>query len=335
MEESLNAHTLQTELQQLADRAGPERSVLIQNYVAASRTQSLAVRFVKAHEADGAVRYHGLFGGAPWLPQNFDWPKDRAGAPMLFIAQFDLGRLPAIDVNWPKQGLLSIFRSEQILTMPVKDRRSFHISYLPDAKLDYELLPTQRPPVLSSPFASPFASSVASPFIGPSLSTDTGAGSAAGPSPQAELQAWAVLTTPSWTVSEQLDDLASQCNLPSTTIDELKDWAQKFNLVSCGNNRFFPADLTGLAEQREVCAFASGGISHSPVRARDSHYSHLLDDAPNWLLLAQFDQTGLFNDSGKVKDQNVAQIRLLIRREDLELGLFERGWMICCKQESN
>jgi hypothetical protein len=303
-EERLNAQTLEAELQQLAEMAGPEQAILIQNYIATGRAQALALKAVPAAQAERVERYHGWFGGAPLLPQNFDWPRDRAGTPMLFIAQFDLGRLPATDVNRPKQGLLTIFRSTKILTMPAKDRRSFHIFYLPE--FDYDQLGPHSP-----------HSMAAANLVGPSDRCPE------------ELASWAVLAAPVWTVSEQLDGLRRELGLSQNVVERLRAWAKEFNAFYCGNNRLFGAALQGLAEQKEICAFAASGISHSTERARDDHYSHLVAEAPAWLLLARVDEVALFGAGSTSTDQTVAESRLLIRCEDLEHALFERAWVIC------
>jgi uncharacterized protein YwqG len=262
---------------------------LIQNYVAASRTRTLALRCLPAAQVDAAEPYHASLGGAPLLPENFDWPKDKSGVPMLFIAQFDLGRLPTIDVNWPKQGLLSIFRSGQILTMPVKDHRFFHISFLTD--FAYDDLKSQFRPL--------------------------------------QFPGWVAIAAPCWSVNEQLDDLRMRGNLSSDVVEKLQTWCRKYNHFYCGNNQIFPADTRGLAEQKEICAFAAGGITHSPTRAADRHYSHLIDDAPNWLLLAKIDEAGLFGHSGSGSDTAVSQTRLFIRRQDLAQGLLNQARIIC------
>jgi len=294
----------------LADRAGPERSAMIQNYMAASRRRALGITCQPAAGASDGITYHGRLGGAPLLPAGFRWPKDRTGAAMLFIAQFDLRCLDQVDVNCPKEGLLSVFRSQEILTMSPKDRQAFHISYLP--QFDNAELQEKHP----------------------HLTAGLGEGSLAGPSLGSELTAWAARTEPVWTVSEQLEDLACQCHLSPIEAAQLETWAQSFNRLNGGNSLLFADNLAGLAEQKEVCAFAASGISYSPARARDRHYSHLLEDAPNWMLVAKIDEGRLFNnyDDNSGKDRRrVAETRLLIRRADLELGLFERGWLICQK----
>ena len=116
--------------------------------------------------------------------------------------------------------------------------------------------------------------------------------------------------------------------MSQSTIDQLQNWIKRFNLFSCGKNRLFGADLPGLAQQKEICAFAASGISHSSARAKDSHYSHLIDEVPYWILLGSFDEAGLFGTAAD-SARRVANTRLLIRRDDLAQGLFERAWMIC------
>lgn len=48
-------------------------------------------------------------GGAPDLPDDTPWPADREARPLSFIAQLDLGTLPVIDDDFPREGALSFF----------------------------------------------------------------------------------------------------------------------------------------------------------------------------------------------------------------------------------
>jgi hypothetical protein len=304
----LNAQTLQEELTQLAQMAGAEKAPLIQNYMSAKMSRALSLKCRPANQDGRTDNCCARLGGAPLLPPDFVWPKDRSGAPMLFIAQFYLDQLPSADVNQPEKGVLSIFRSTQILTMPVKDRRSFHLSFLPQGEEAGKLTETSL-----TPLASPEAEALAG----------------------ARLPAWLAEASPSMSVCEVLADYPSTTGLSSDLSGRLQAWAKKFNILHVGSNRLFGADLSGMAEQKEICAFAASGISHSPARAKDSHYSHLLDDAPNWILWTQLDDAALFHaaapGAGAAENdgKTIASTRLLIRREDLATGLFERGWLIC------
>ncbi|MFX8968920.1 DUF1963 domain-containing protein, partial [Acinetobacter baumannii] len=68
-------------------------------------------------------------GGSPMLPEDFSWPKDRFERPMLFVAQFDLAKMPRAGDHYPASGLLTIFRSLQAAKLNLKDRRAFAISF--------------------------------------------------------------------------------------------------------------------------------------------------------------------------------------------------------------
>ncbi len=250
----MNLQALLDSLQNLADQAGPEKSVLIQKYVAASRAQTLSLACMPLAQADPSVNYHGRFGGVPLMPQDFAWPnRPKRCADGLYRPVRSWPRLPATDVNCPRNGLLSIFRTPQILTMPAKDRRAFHIFYLPHFQYT-QLIASQPPPLASQP------------------STNK----------NQVLPEWSVLAEHSWSVSEVFNDLKSTIGLSETTIDQLTKWAIEFNKVSCGSSRLFGSRFVRpRLRQKEVCAFAASGISHSAAKAGASHYSHLMDEVPN------------------------------------------------------
>lgn len=48
-------------------------------------------------------------GGDPDLPDEVRWPTDPSGVPLSFVAQVDLSRLPAVDDDLPREGVLSFF----------------------------------------------------------------------------------------------------------------------------------------------------------------------------------------------------------------------------------
>ena len=210
-----------------------------------------------------------VVGSQPELPVDFIWPQDKIGEPMRFVAQIDFAALastllastlmastlPAGAVSaekngaekvaakpaaafaaLPAGGLLSLFCAAQIATMSPKDRKAFHIAYLPQAALDQTRSASNR-----------------------------------------------------WTVR---DDTARL------------DLGPEANFLLC-------RDTGGLEQQKEIAAFAASGISHSAARAADGHYSHLMAEVPNWILLAQ-----------------LGGMRLLTRRDDLEARRFERAWLL-------
>ncbi|MBU6450625.1 MAG: DUF1963 domain-containing protein [Cyanobacteria bacterium REEB67] len=200
-----------------------------------------------------------VVGSQPELPVDFIWPQDKIGEPMRFVAQIDFAALAstvlagavsaekngaeklaakpaAAFAALPAGGLLSLFCAAQIATMSPKDRKAFHIAYLPQAALDQTLSASNR-----------------------------------------------------WTVR---DDTARL------------DLGPEANFLLC-------QDTGGLEQQKEIAAFAASGISHSAARAADGHYSHLMAEVPNWILLAQ-----------------LGGMRLLTRLDDLEARRFERAWLM-------
>ncbi|MBA4074451.1 MAG: hypothetical protein C0508_05360 [Cyanobacteria bacterium PR.023] len=68
-------------------------------------------------------------GGKPDAPPNFIWPtKDQK--PLSFIAQINLGHLPAIaSSNLPNSGLLSFFYNNEVWGFDPKDKGGFQVFY--------------------------------------------------------------------------------------------------------------------------------------------------------------------------------------------------------------
>ncbi|MEV0682685.1 YwqG family protein [Nocardia sp. NPDC050378] len=64
-----------------------------------------AIRLMHAKDDDEIV---GWLGGAPVLPEGFDWPRTE-GHYYEHVATIDLGKLPAIDLNLPDAGTISLF----------------------------------------------------------------------------------------------------------------------------------------------------------------------------------------------------------------------------------
>jgi hypothetical protein len=85
----------------------------------------------------------------------------------------------------------------------------------------------------------------------------------------------------------------------------------------------FGTNISGFNQLQETCAFAFNGISYNSARAADSHYSHLVKDATDWLLLARINERELFGENHPVQETVV-----LIRQVDLQEAHFDRAWMI-------
>ncbi|MFC4376876.1 DUF1963 domain-containing protein [Nocardia halotolerans] len=65
-----------------------------------------AIRLQHAEDGDEIV---GWLGGAPLLPEGFEWPGLAEGRSCEHIATVDLGKLPPIDLNLPGAGTISLF----------------------------------------------------------------------------------------------------------------------------------------------------------------------------------------------------------------------------------
>jgi hypothetical protein len=76
-----------------------------------------------------------------------------------------------------------------------------------------------------------------------------------------------------------------------------------------------------LLEAKAICAFSANGISYNQARARDDCYSHLIEQVPNWHLVTS------------VSDGH-SDYLLLIHANDMEAGLFEKGWLVRFKGNS-
>ncbi|HEX8301580.1 YwqG family protein [Sphingomonas sp.] len=71
---------------------------------------SLALPAVELHPDPDATIYPGgtRLGGPVWLVGGEDWPNDRQGRPMEFLAQIDFATLPALP-DFPTRGILQFF----------------------------------------------------------------------------------------------------------------------------------------------------------------------------------------------------------------------------------
>ncbi|MBS1994302.1 MAG: DUF1963 domain-containing protein [Cyanobacteria bacterium SZAS LIN-3] len=276
---------LHTELRQLLLSAGPHWTATIETSLANSKVPALAMVPQDTHSFP-RENASGLLGGSPSLPAGLDWPTDRNGQAMDFLLQIDLQKLAAckaespLPSTFPSSGTVTIFRSAQILTMPDKDRKAFHINFVAGATID--------------------------------------AGAADSGSSQSPARPFTLAAR--WTLD--LHQLLLQSTiLPTNLSSALTLWATKYNAYTCGSGQFFGSG-ENLEREKEICAFAASGISHDAQRAADSHYSHLMADKDEWLLFARIDEGSLFQ-SGKIRHSDV-----LIRRQDLEEGLFERAFLL-------
>jgi len=276
---------LHTALRQLVLAAGPEWSPAIEKSLANSKSQILAIAPIGEAETENSCM---RLGGRPLMPPDFTWPRDRAGQYMQFLLQVDIKGITPPEqaaVSIPAGGCLTVFRSDQILTMADKDRKAFHCHFEGDKSGKIIL-------------SAPDQNQQLPPLKGQTFTVEAG---------------WALDL-------ERLNYETLAFALPQNFAMALLGWAEKYNLSICAAGHFF-GSAKNLEEEKEICAFAAGGISYDRNRARDSHYSHLVALKDNWILLARINERGLF-------DTAVATTDILIQKEDLAQGLFERAWVI-------
>lgn len=211
----------------------------------------------------------GRIGGYPLVPEGFAWPKDRFERNMLFIAQFDLARMPRAGDNYPASGLLTIFRSLQAAKLNAKDRRAFAVCYFNDPSIP--LTTMSHPNRLDLPV----------------YAFDSGV---------------------TWTVGEDLSPLLGQISLSPEVEAQAYNWAYAFNQLAHCQAQLFGNNVVDLELAKHLCAFAANGVSFSFKRAADSNYSHLLAQSPEWVVLARIRENELFGtESGA--DESVIMIR--------------------------
>jgi len=280
---------LHTALRQLVLAAGPQWSTAIEKSLANSKCLMLAIHPVDEAELDHNSEHSYMrLGGRPLMSPGFAWPLDRAGQYMQFLLQVDIKNINPpgqASLDMPSSGYLSVFRSGQILTMADKDRKAFHLHF-EAANLSKVML------------AAPDQNQPLPPLKGHTFTVAAG---------------WALDL-------ERLNYETLAFALPQNFAMALLGWAEKYNLSICAAGHFF-GSAKNLEEEKEICAFAAGGISYDSTRARDSHYSHLIALKDNWILLARVYECAVFKTTISTTD-------ILIQKEDLAQGLFERAWVI-------
>jgi uncharacterized protein YwqG len=70
-------------------------------------------------------------GGIPWLPSDLPHPCDRAGKPMLFIAQINFAELPEGSFDKAERGVFMLFWNSDRDHSNTKDRRAFSCIWIP------------------------------------------------------------------------------------------------------------------------------------------------------------------------------------------------------------
>ena len=288
---------LRTALRELVLAAGPHWATAIENSLANSKCEILALNPDSTSGSAVDRQATVTLGGRPLVPADFSWPRDRGGQLMQFLLQVDLKEIlppQQYGLLMPTEGRLTVFRSAQILTMADKDRKAFQLTIeITDSNCTVLSPPLENPPPISPPL----------------------------------LPAHAFTTESVWSLDvEKLNIEMLTFALPQNFATALLGWALKYNLYTCGHGYFFGSGRN-VEEEKEICAFAAGGISWDRNRSRDSHYSHLTALKDNWILLARICEGTLFQNGSGEKNK-ITSSDILIQKDDLAQGLFERAWLI-------
>lgn len=284
---TITVEELAESLIKITARLPENQAEQVRQSISCSRTKTLGLVAQAASHDNKAesINKEGVIGGQPLLPTYFKWPEDRYGQSMLFLAQFDLAHLPSVREDAPRNGLLTLFRSVAATSLNSKDRKGFHIHWVPESDRK-NLARTEQPESLELPGFS---------FKGG-------------------------LT---YTVACDLEGLKKIVDIPFDMQADIEKWISSFNSLSKCQSQMFGTNVSGFNQLQETCAFAFNGISYNSARAADSHYSHLVKEATDWLLLARINERELFGESHPVQETVV-----LIRQEDLQEAHFDRAWMV-------
>ncbi|CAN5601020.1 hypothetical protein BH11CYA1_BH11CYA1_28680 [soil metagenome] len=284
----MNIDELAQNLIKITARLPEGQAEQVRQFISATRTKTLGlvVHPIKQDSANTNEEcIEGRIGGQPLLPPYFKWPDDRYGQSMIFLAQFDLAKLPSVREDAPKAGLLTLFRSDKATSLNSKDRKGFHIQCLPESDRK-NLMATEQPE-------------------------------------NVELPAFSFKSGLTYTVARDLDELKKTVTIPFDMQADIENWISSFNSLSKCQSQLYGTNVSGFNQLQETCAFAFNGISYNSARASDSHYSHLVKEAPDWILLSRISESELFGQNHGVQESLV-----LIRDQDLKEGQFDRAWMI-------
>lgn len=285
---------IELELAKLLDKLGPSQGEQLLDYLKQIKSPAIKLSSKKFHLNDQDMQCVGLAGDRPFLPPDFAWPQDRAGVAMRLLFQVDFARLTkAAPVTDPVDGRGFILPTEGLLTIFYSD------------------LIFTAPPKDGRSFCINYL---------PQPSFDQLQKEIDGDSDYKK-----IFARPVWTVKPQLDGLDAP-GLEENIISSIRLWVQKVNAISEGDfGRFLGCESSDMSQDREICAFASGGISYSPARAKDHHYSHLVGQSANWILLAQI------AEKKSSSDQTLhchPPAHIFISADDLRDRHFERAWLL-------
>lgn len=237
-------------------------------------------------EAGGGDHLQCRSGGWPYLPVYVDWPRDKNGKRMRFIAQLAFGRMPTGRYGPALgDGLLLLFLSSDYRSFNRKDRGWYSLIMVQNLE---NLLEAEFPDVEPLPSNNLIAKTymyvrkVHQQEVSTSLNE-----SGVHPAEVKLVEHW---MTNNFAVAES-------------------DFKQTHQVLGID-------DFGELA--RIVCAFHANGVSFSLARMKDSCYEHLVKDAENWMAFWKICGAPLMNFGEN------RELYICIRKEDLELGQWEK-----------
>lgn len=96
-------------------------------------------------------------GRPAWIPEGSQWPLDRTGAPMSFLAQLDFAELPKLE-DYPESGVLQFFIARDIhfgANFAAPEKGDFKLVFLQDTAGEGELRPSRHDGRNGEDFYSP------------------------------------------------------------------------------------------------------------------------------------------------------------------------------------
>ena len=119
------------------DMAPPSDWPVVENLLQDSALSSIKISL---KEAKPSSAIESKFGGLPFWPEGKDYPRDKNGQVMIFIAQINFSELPQHDLPYPTQGLLQFFiANNDLLGLEFIDAKNTLDNYL-NGKKDFAVI---------------------------------------------------------------------------------------------------------------------------------------------------------------------------------------------------
>ncbi len=100
---------------------------------------------IKPRKDNNLNWWQSKFGGLPYLPQNFEYPRTTEGEYLYLLAQINFTEVPNLE-NFPQQGILQIYIADNGLygcnLENMTDQSSFRVLYFPEPDLKIEKIIT-------------------------------------------------------------------------------------------------------------------------------------------------------------------------------------------------